>query len=1146
VFVILLALLAGCMQSSPLPDLGPCADYPDGVYEYGQVGIGTCVSGPTDLVFQEAPDGSQVLVLTNSNPYLLFTGGSLLSIPWDAIDLDAGYQPVHEVSPVAVDLPTFAGAMDVDGSLGLVGVRLSEESRTRQAADEIHLFDLTDPLAPVPSTRGTDGSERVEVRSDPVDIVVDPSTRFAFVANRTSHSVSVLDLGPEGSEETIEIILPWPESTIAGADFDDADASGSRAELSSLEIIDEPTLQDDSWTLDWVAGTWRLWLPDETGLLRYTSTDVDTTGGIWDPTDAGLDLDVDDSGGIIVSLNDPFLQQISSGVRMLFETEGDIRGARTDAWVGNWGYESYIALLGDEGSWAAQVGGPSVVSDSEGTWLWYHGLDEDGLYGGIGLAASTDDATFSRESSEPVLVPTWDHELERISEPFVLYDAQIDLWRMYYSAYDGTTWTIGHATSIDRLTWSADPEPVFALPDADAAAPAVTLEEGRFRLWYAHGEDDVWDIGYAESTDGSSWTDIGPLALQAIESTEPVRPAVQANPTNAWRIEGEVNGVQTEPIPPGISVAVAEFGWALRTEAGFLVGTGELGSDSNGGVRVDTILPDNDFGIEGRAWLTMWDSGGTPRIGTASVDAEGSLLPDEGAVFEGTDGFDRDGVHSPVVFDVDGTLHMLYAGDRGDVSTVGLATSSDGSSWTRVGEVLANSNDWDSTRLVPGGIELLDDGSYRLWYAGGNGESWAIGSATSTDGESWTRDAGSNGYQFGTGSPGDFDDSGVRTPYTWRGTDAEGNAGVHLWYSGFDGANWRIGYAFRADGETDFVRSQHPHTEESRAVVGLGSGWFHPQGVERPVLIPSEDADGDGLPDTWLGTYAGSSDNTWRIGGLRGQSEPDRLHKVLSMPTVGDSLAFDAQRGDADVNAIPLDTTFGTTTINGVGLVALSVDEERGFLYAISKLTSYIIVIDIRDDTDEVTGFIDRNYLDIEAILSVDVPNGAEGFRQVAVMPGRDRLYALHDQPESIMVLDISELSDESYGRILFDVQVGWLPTSRGRERDAGADSQTSVGPAQLLAHPDGRRLFVTNFNTNSIGVYDLDLGPYGTLVAEVDQVGENPYAIVLHPDEQHVVFANYTGKTSESGYAESTLAVLDVDESSPTYLQVLTWIGNR
>ena len=39
VIVILLALLAGCMQSKPLPDLGDCAQYPQGSYEYGEIGF---------------------------------------------------------------------------------------------------------------------------------------------------------------------------------------------------------------------------------------------------------------------------------------------------------------------------------------------------------------------------------------------------------------------------------------------------------------------------------------------------------------------------------------------------------------------------------------------------------------------------------------------------------------------------------------------------------------------------------------------------------------------------------------------------------------------------------------------------------------------------------------------------------------------------------------------------------------------------------------------------------------------------------------------------------------------------------------------------------------------------------------------------
>ena len=91
---------------------------------------------------------------------------------------------------------------------------------------------------------------------------------------------------------------------------------------------------------------------------------------------------------------------------------------------------------------------------------------------------------------------------------------------------------------------------------------------------------------------------------------------------------------------------------------------------------------------------------------------------------------------------------------------------------------------------------------------------------------------------------------------------------------------------------------------------------------------------------------------------------------------------------------------------------------------------------------------------------------------------------------------------------------------------------------ANSSGHDDGN-------NRNSVTTYDLTLGPYGSLVGETPLVGENPYAMALTPDERFLVVANYTGELQENEVS-STLAVIDVDANSPTYLEVRTWIANQ
>ena len=359
--MLLLALLMGCVRDAPLPDLGPCSEPPDGVYELGQIGIGTCLAGPTALRFAQDSSGNDVLLVTNANPYQVFTSGSLLSIPWDSIDLTTGRNRVDLLEPAALTLPTFSGEMAVTGDLGLITSRMSEDARVRQTFDDLHLIDLSDPAAPTRSSRGTDGGSTFTVQSDPVDVVVDEDAGLAFVANRTSHSVSVIDV----TGETLEIVLPWPVSSLTSASFDDADASGSTAELAALEMLDDTLIKDDFWTLTWIEGSFRLWLPEDDGLARHDTT----LARGFRASGLGVELDPSGTGGIVTAVNDPHYVE----GRMIFEDRGILRGALADEALAVWGFEGQGYLSGRAGEWdeiCSTLSGSALASTKFATKLY--------------------------------------------------------------------------------------------------------------------------------------------------------------------------------------------------------------------------------------------------------------------------------------------------------------------------------------------------------------------------------------------------------------------------------------------------------------------------------------------------------------------------------------------------------------------------------------------------------------------------------------------------------------------------------------------------------------------------------------------------------------------------------------------------------
>jgi len=204
-------------------------------------------------------------------------------------------------------------------------------------------------------------------------------------------------------------------------------------------------------------------------------------------------------------------------------------------------------------------------------------------------------------------------------------------------------------------------------------------------------------------------------------------------------------------------------------------------------------------------------------------------------------------------------------------------------------------------------------------------------------------------------------------------------------------------------------------------------------------------------------------------------------------------------------------------------------------LYLSSAASAYLYVIDIRDDS---TPEWDDNLFEIEAILVASTVPGAIGFRALVAPPGSPYLYAVNDDPESVMVFDMDRVLDDHLGEVHLGAVVGALPAPRGGEKDAGADTLASVGPSNLVVLED--RLFVANFNANSVSVHDLSLGVHGTWTHEIPAVGENPHAMALSPDGSLLAVASIVG-TLNGKRAQSQIAIIDTET-----LEIVGWIANQ
>ncbi len=218
----------------------------------------------------------------------------------------------------------------------------------------------------------------------------------------------------------------------------------------------------------------------------------------------------------------------------------------------------------------------------------------------------------------------------------------------------------------------------------------------------------------------------------------------------------------------------------------------------------------------------MWFAGEGAAAGAIGYarSADGILwteYPANPVLADGRSGsFDAEFVDHPAVLVEEAGFRLYYAGYDGALLRIGCAGSTDGVTWTRMGPeaVLApgSAGAWDAGG-VTAPAPLRTDGGYALWYAGYDGTCMRIGYATSSDGLSWEKHAA--GPVLDIGPPEAWDDAGVSEPVVLY----DGRQ-YRMWYTGFDGSRRRLGYATSADGVHWEKSLANPVFQE-----GAAGGW---------------------------------------------------------------------------------------------------------------------------------------------------------------------------------------------------------------------------------------------------------------------------------------------------------------------------------
>jgi len=155
--------------------------------------------------------------------------------------------------------------------------------------------------------------------------------------------------------------------------------------------------------------------------------------------------------------------------------------------------------------------------------MWYDGnWDNAGSNNnGIGHATSIDGINWSKDTLNPVLLPTpgsWDSGC--VTQATVLFNNSDSLFHMWYCGWGTGTYDpgyIGHATSPDGGQWEKDTlnNPVLSPGSSNEwdyygfTGPCVLLIDTTYHMWYDGwknlGLSGLVGIGYATSSDGITW-----------------------------------------------------------------------------------------------------------------------------------------------------------------------------------------------------------------------------------------------------------------------------------------------------------------------------------------------------------------------------------------------------------------------------------------------------------------------------------------------------------------------------------------------------------------------------------------------------------------------------------------------------------------
>lgn len=210
-----------------------------------------------------------------------------------------------------------------------------------------------------------------------------------------------------------------------------------------------------------------------------------------------------------------------------------------------------------------------------------------------------------------------------------------------------------------------------------------------------------------------------------------------------------------------------------------------------------------------------------PGVGPSGYPMDGWGWASHGVILEDPDAGANEGLLAPSLVERDGTLHLFYTRKAGALHRIWHAESTDGATWTGAAEATGLGD--DPVLAYP--AVLVEDGRFRMWVGSGT-----FDLAESEDGVAWTIVAES---VLRPSDVGGFGALSLLYP-----TVAPTPDGYVMWFTGYDGAQLRIGRATSPDGVAWTVSPAEPVLSpgaatgfDNKAVAGphalrVGDQWL--------------------------------------------------------------------------------------------------------------------------------------------------------------------------------------------------------------------------------------------------------------------------------------------------------------------------------